>query len=129
MTKANTAPKRGTNETDRQIGARIRAARLKAQWSQTELGHLLNVTFQQIQKYENGGNRVSGHRIQQVAEALKVSVEWLVTGEAGKKQRLGVDVVLQMVGMAHGLELANVFVKVPTSKRKLLLDMAKGLAA
>jgi len=54
------------------VGENIRTARLAAGLSQTDLGKACRVTFQQIQKYEKGANRVGGSRLMQIAEALKV---------------------------------------------------------
>jgi len=54
------------------VGENIRVARLAAGLTQTELGKSCGITFQQIQKYEKGSNRVGGSRLMQIAEALKV---------------------------------------------------------
>jgi transcriptional regulator with XRE-family HTH domain len=56
-------------DADRLIGKRVRIARLTAKLSQAELGRRLGVTFQQIQKYENGKNRIAVGRLEQIAEA------------------------------------------------------------
>jgi len=60
------------NELDEIIGDRLRSFRLAAKMSQSDLGAKLGVTFQQIQKYENGKNRLSGSRLIKAAETLKV---------------------------------------------------------
>jgi transcriptional regulator with XRE-family HTH domain len=60
------------NELDEIIGRRLRSFRLAAKMSQSDLGAKLGVTFQQIQKYENGKNRLSGSRVIKAAETLKV---------------------------------------------------------
>ena len=59
---------------DAEIGKRVRTLRLQRGMSQTELGDLLEITFQQIQKYENGSNRVSAGRLQRIAEILDVPI-------------------------------------------------------
>jgi transcriptional regulator with XRE-family HTH domain len=59
---------------DADIGKRVRTLRLQRGMSQTELGDLLDVTFQQVQKYENGANRMSAGRLQRVAEVLDVPI-------------------------------------------------------
>jgi transcriptional regulator with XRE-family HTH domain len=64
----------------RRIGIRIRMRRNEAGLTQTELGERLGVTFQQIQKYEKGVNRVGGARLAQLAEALGVNVEFFYRG-------------------------------------------------
>jgi transcriptional regulator with XRE-family HTH domain len=63
---------------DAALGQNIRMARLEAGLSQTELGTACGVTFQQIQKYENGTNRVGGSRLMQISEALKVPAATLL---------------------------------------------------
>jgi transcriptional regulator with XRE-family HTH domain len=60
-------------EDDVEIGRRIRLQRINKGMSQTELGNSVGVTFQQIQKYENGKNRVGGSRMKQIADALSVT--------------------------------------------------------
>jgi transcriptional regulator with XRE-family HTH domain len=60
------------SDIDKTIGHRLRSFRLAAKMSQTDLGNFLGVTFQQIQKYENGNNRLSGSRLIQAAAALNV---------------------------------------------------------
>jgi len=60
------------NEEDHRVGALIRSLRIKRNLSQTELGAAAGITFQQIQKYEKGTNRVSASRLKQIAEALGV---------------------------------------------------------
>ncbi|MFG1304205.1 helix-turn-helix transcriptional regulator [Xanthobacter autotrophicus] len=65
------------------IGARIRRRRMLIGMSQEKLGERLGITFQQIQKYEKGTNRISGSRILQVANVLDVPPQWLLVGDEG----------------------------------------------
>lgn len=67
-----TAHKKGPNEADVRAGSRLKTARRLKRMSQMELGGLLGVTFQQVQKYENGKNRISASRIVAAANALGV---------------------------------------------------------
>ena len=67
-------PKLAT-EADRAIGSRIAALRAAQGLSQTTLGHAIGVSFQQVQKYEKGRNRVGASRLQMIADLLKVPVE------------------------------------------------------
>jgi transcriptional regulator with XRE-family HTH domain len=62
------------NPTDRYVGARVRMRRLMLGMSQTALGNSLGVTFQQVQKYEKGTNRIGASRLQQIAGSLQVPV-------------------------------------------------------
>ena len=59
---------------DVEVGRRVRALRLEKGMSQQKLGHQLALTFQQIQKYENGANRIGAGRLQRIAQILGVSV-------------------------------------------------------
>jgi transcriptional regulator with XRE-family HTH domain len=68
--------RRGGDPRDAEIGQRVRALRLQRGLSQTELGNLVNVTFQQVQKYVKGVNRISAGRLQQIAEVLGVPVAY-----------------------------------------------------
>jgi transcriptional regulator with XRE-family HTH domain len=70
----------GPNPLDKAIGARLRAYRHAAGLSQSQIGFKLGVTFQQIQKYENGKNRLSGSRLITAATVLKVSPSDLLGG-------------------------------------------------
>ena len=60
------------NLTDQHVGKRVRMRRLMLDMSQTDLGDALSVTFQQVQKYEKGTNRVSASRLQQISHILQV---------------------------------------------------------
>ncbi len=70
---------------DVQVGSRIRLFRLEAQMSQTDLAEQLGVTFQQVQKYEKGVNRVGAGRLTKIAAALRVPVSELL-GDDGAEQ-------------------------------------------
>jgi len=65
-------PEKRIHDMDRHIGQQIRIHRLNLGISQEKLGDALGLTFQQIQKYEKGTNRVSGSRLQQIADALNL---------------------------------------------------------
>ena len=65
------------------VGANVRAIRLRKGMSQTELGQALGVTFQQVQKYECGANRIGAGQLVRVAVAFKLPVQALFLGVAG----------------------------------------------
>jgi transcriptional regulator with XRE-family HTH domain len=71
---------KSTREIDAEIGRRIRVAREKAQQSQSILGSRLGITFQQIQKYERGANRVSAGRLFDIAHVLQVPITYFFDG-------------------------------------------------
>lgn len=106
------------------IGKRIRAARLARGLSQEKLGEVLGLTFQQVQKYEKGANRVSGSRLRTVARALDVSIGSLL-GE-GAHQPVHDDVITAL-STPGGHALAASFNMLPAEKRRLLVDVAKAM--
>ena len=69
------------NPIDRHVGARIRMQRMVRGVSQTELGNAVGVSFQQVQKYEKGSNRVGASRLHQIADALEVTPEFFFEEE------------------------------------------------
>jgi transcriptional regulator with XRE-family HTH domain len=76
---------KSTTDIDRQVGARIRARRTALQISQTALAEAAGITFQQIQKYEKGSNRVSTSRLAQIADTLGVPAAYFFNGLDGTR--------------------------------------------
>jgi transcriptional regulator with XRE-family HTH domain len=70
----------GPDPIDRHVGTRIRGRRVGLRVSQTKLGHSIGVTFQQIQKYESGTNRVGASNLFKIAKALGVEVSFFFEG-------------------------------------------------
>jgi transcriptional regulator with XRE-family HTH domain len=68
------------NPVDKYVGSRVRMRRIMLGMSQEKLGDALGLTFQQVQKYEKGTNRVGASRIQQISEILQVPVSFLFEG-------------------------------------------------
>lgn len=85
MAKKPPEPRAVTHE-DVEMGKRVRLRRVEMKMSQAELGQKLGVTFQQIQKYEKGTNRIGASRLNQIATALDVPVTFFFT-EKNKKDR------------------------------------------
>ena len=79
-TRRRTAKLDGPHPIDVHVGARIRMNRALAGFNQTELAKRVGVTFQSIQKYERGTNRVSASRLQQIADVLRVPVSSFFEG-------------------------------------------------
>lgn len=92
MAKRKKLDPRAVSDIDRAIGARIRARRVELGRSQEALGEEIGVTFQQIQKYERGVNRVSAAALVHIAGALKIKVLALMPAEEGAgAERTGYD--------------------------------------
>src|SRR6267142_4549181 len=76
---------RSAGKPDIELGKRIRLRRVEQKISQAELGDKLGVSFQQVQKYEKGVNRVTAGRLQQIADALDVPVTFFYDNASDKK--------------------------------------------
>lgn len=94
MTKAKKAARKVSEppttkrltEADKELGKRIRLRRLEMKMSQEELGKQLGVSFQQIQKYERGKNRVGASRLVNIAKALDVSPSFFYAGDKDNRE-------------------------------------------
>jgi transcriptional regulator with XRE-family HTH domain len=85
--------KRNRDPRDAAIGKRVRALRLHRGMSQTTLGDSLDLTFQQVQKYERGTNRISAGRLHRIAELLDVPITFFYTGFEDSKNKRDSDPV------------------------------------
>lgn len=102
---------KSTTSDDVQVGQRIRARRMAKGMSQTELGQMLGVTFQQVQKYEKGVNRVGAGRLVRVAEALDVPVSFFFGGtDAGSEDTRA---ILGFLDTSYSLRLLRAFSRIP----------------
>jgi transcriptional regulator with XRE-family HTH domain len=138
MALANAAPHeaRVAHPVDKHVGARLRLRRKVLEISQEKLAEALGITFQQVQKYERGGNRISASKLYAAARFLKTSPGWFFEGlpleadEAENEQAVGDDLapVMAMASMTHGLQLARAFVRMQGQDRRNVADMASRLA-
>ena len=81
--------KRGPNPIDRHVGSRVRQRRQELGLTQEKLGDALGLTFQQVQKYEKGTNRVSASRLQHLSRILKAPVPYFFEGSPGQAKVKG----------------------------------------
>ena len=95
---------------DQQIGARLRARRIMLGMSQTVLGEAIGLTFQQIQKYERGANRIGGSRMQQLASALKCSPSYFFGGDG--KDASVIDVASTLLTRHDSRRLLEAFSRI-----------------
>jgi len=108
------------------IGARIRARRKQLGLSQGELAAVIGVSFQQVQKYERGSNRVSGSTLVAIAAGLDTTVGWLV-GEDGQSAQA--DDVFEALAAPGALEMLQAYAAAPTARaRAALLMLAQEMA-
>ena len=73
-------PRSAINPTDKHVGSRLRMRRLMLDMSQTDVADALGLTFQQVQKYEKGSNRISASRLQHISQILQVPVPFFFEG-------------------------------------------------
>jgi transcriptional regulator with XRE-family HTH domain len=111
---------------DVDVGARIRAQRIFLGLSQTKLANALGLTFQQVQKYERGDNRVSASTLVRVGHALDISVAALV-GEDDATRSDGP--MFRHLSLPGAFDLLDAFAKIPDAEvRRALLRLTKSLA-
>ena len=117
----------GPDAIDVAVGARIRVRRRWLGWSQTQLAEALGITFQQVQKYEKGANRVSASMLVKAAKALDVSVAALV-GEDGAAP---VEVIIYaQLGTPGAADLLAAFAKISDGEtRRAVLKLTQDLGA
>jgi transcriptional regulator with XRE-family HTH domain len=125
---------RSTGSLDVHFGERLRARRLTMapKLSQTELADALGVSFQQVQKYEKGVNRLSAATMVQIASVLKVDVQYffeeLPTG-AKNSREIKTPVLIEMSLAAHGPRLIDAFLKLKNDNlRGAITDLAQAQA-
>ena len=123
------------NPIDVQVGNRVRIRRMLMGMSQEQLGDLLGLTFQQVQKYEKGVNRISAGRLYEVARILNVPVDFFYGDLAAalspdaNETESSVPPGMEFVSSGEGLQLSLAFMKIKEAKvRKRVLDLVKSLA-
>ena len=118
--------------TDRYVGSRIRMRRRILKMTQTQLGDALGITFQQVQKYEKGTNRVGASRLKHISDILQVKVAYFfVEGIAGPSDNAptGSDYVSEFLATSDGLTLAGSFTEIKRPRlRRCIVNLVKELA-
>jgi transcriptional regulator with XRE-family HTH domain len=118
---------KSTTSHDIEVGQRIRARRMAQGMSQTELGNLLGVTFQQVQKYEKGVNRVGAGRLVRIGEALDVPVSFFFGGtDAGSEDTRA---ILGFLDTSYSLRLLRAFSRIPPGGvQRAVVDLVESIA-
>ena len=125
------------NPIDKYVGSRIRMRRIMLGMSQEKLGEALGLTFQQVQKYEKGTNRVGASRVQQISDILQVPVSFLFDGgpnasltAQGLAEAPSPAYVADFLATSEGLALTRAFTRISDSKlRRSIVDMVEQIAA
>ena len=127
-------PKKQANPIDAQVGNRVRLRRMLIGMSQERLGELLGLTFQQVQKYEKGVNRIGAGRLFEVSRILGVTIEYFYEGvnsqlAGGFTEGGSTPPVMEFVSSGEGLQLSLAFMKIKDPKlRRRVLDLVKQMA-
>ncbi|NBJ13568.1 helix-turn-helix domain-containing protein [Microvirga arsenatis] len=125
--------KKSTGSIDREIGSRVRMRRVSIGMSQEKLGDMLGLTFQQVQKYEKGMNRISVARLVEIAKILGVDIHFFFNGiksGAGFAEEGAPPYVADVMSTPEGLQLVRNFTSIKSSKvRKSIVQLVASLAA
>jgi len=122
------------NPVDLHVGARVRLRRKSLGLSQEALGNALGLTFQQVQKYERGANRISASKLHETARFLKVPVAYFfdnfATTESNEPftESASEQAIHTFLATAEGVELAEAFPRIRNAqRRRKLLELVKAL--
>lgn len=129
--------KKSPNPTDKHVGARVRMRRMMLGMSQEKLGDALGLTFQQVQKYEKGTNRIGASRLQQISNILQVPVSFFFEGapdnsnaESGFSEAPSLSYVSDFLATSDGLALTRAFMRIKTPKlRRRIVELVEQIAA
>jgi transcriptional regulator with XRE-family HTH domain len=131
-------PRRPDN-VDVEVGRLVRVQRIARGLSQTELGNEIGVTFQQVQKYESGANRISMGRLTRIGRVLRVDVTYLLGADrratpvaTNPKEQAKFSEAVGMLGRIGALRLLKAFSAIPKNPpalRESIVHMVEGAAA
>lgn len=128
--------KKNPNPIDKHVGSRVRMRRMMLGMSQEKLGDALDLTFQQVQKYEKGTNRIGASRLHQIAHILQVPTSFFFEGapQSGKETSIvpgapSPSYVSDFLATSDGLSLTKNFMQIKNSKiRRRIVDLVEQIA-
>ena len=128
--------KKSPNPVDKHVGSRVRMRRLMLDMSQEKLGSALGLTFQQVQKYEKGTNRIGASRLQHISDILQVTVAFFFEGAPNLHQQRGglqdapsPAYVSDFLASSDGLALTKAFMEIKEAKlRRRIVDLVEEIA-
>lgn len=129
--------KKAPNPVDRHVGSRVRMRRILIGMSQEKLGEALGLTFQQVQKYEKGTNRIGASRLQHIARHLGVPVEYFFDGapqielkQSGFQEAPDTNYVADFLTTSDGVQLIRAFLRIRDGKvRRRFVELAEAVAS
>lgn len=124
------------NPIDKHVGSRVRMRRMMLSMSQEKLGDALDLTFQQVQKYEKGTNRIGASRLQQISTILQVPVSFFFDGAptsdgqpSGMGEAPSPAYVADFLATSEGLALTRAFTRIKDAKvRRRIVDLVTSIA-
>ena len=130
------AAKKTPNPVDKHVGSRVRMRRMMLSMSQEKLGDALGLTFQQVQKYEKGTNRIGASRLQQISGILSVPVSFFFDGapqsgghSGGMSEAPSPAYVSDFLATSDGLALTKAFMRIKSTKlRRRIVDLVEQVA-
>jgi transcriptional regulator with XRE-family HTH domain len=128
--------KKAPNPTDKHVGSRVRMRRMMLNMSQEKLGEALGLTFQQVQKYEKGTNRIGASRLQQISAILQVPVSFFFEGAPsvgisvpGMSDAPSPTYISDFLATSDGLALTKSFMRIKDAKlRRRIVDLVEQIA-
>jgi transcriptional regulator with XRE-family HTH domain len=131
--------KKAPNPIDKHVGSRVRMRRMMLSMSQEKLGGALGLTFQQVQKYEKGTNRIGASRLQQISHILQVPVAFFFEGAPSFHPQTGDEGVMgeapspsyvsDFLATSDGLALTKAFMEIKEPKlRRRIVDLVEEIA-
>jgi transcriptional regulator with XRE-family HTH domain len=128
--------KKAPNPIDKHVGSRVRMRRMMLSMSQEKLGDALSLTFQQVQKYEKGTNRIGASRLQQISHILQVPVAFFFEGapnfgpqQDGSNDAPSPTYVSDFLATSDGLALTKAFMRIKEPKlRRRIVDLVEEIA-
>jgi transcriptional regulator with XRE-family HTH domain len=128
--------KKAPNPIDKHVGSRVRMRRMMLAMSQEKLGDALGLTFQQVQKYEKGTNRIGASRLQQISLILQVPVSFFFEGapappgrSPGSGEAPSPAYVTDFLATTDGLTLVKAFMRIPNAKlRRRIVDLVEEMS-
>ncbi len=128
--------KKVPNPIDKHVGSRVRMRRMMLSMSQEKLGDALHLTFQQVQKYEKGTNRIGASRLQQISHILQVPVSFFFEGAPTPEGMTGMSdapspaYVADFLSSSDGLALTKAFMRIKhPNVRRRIVDLVEAVAA
>lgn len=122
----------GPHPVDRHVGRRVCEKRIALGYNQTDLGRAVGVTFQQIQKYEKGSNRISASKLFEIARFFQVEISYFFQGLGDIRPGMaeeGVEFAHDFPATRQSVEIGRLVPQLSAQKQRLALELIRSLHA